>query len=173
MSYTEEEKQRILAEAHGHLERLRHFEPSERSNIIPLRRQREPEPESPPPRMFNDSRIQSLIDAAIETTRAELDEYRKYVSDLLVELLAQFRDELLERYVAEDISKLTGQMKPLVDQIGTLAMKQNEDSSAVNELRAELASVRDEISALREQLEADVVYLRDSNVRPFSLRGAS
>ena len=43
MSYTEEEKQRILAEAHGHLERLRHFEPSERSNIIPLRRQREPE----------------------------------------------------------------------------------------------------------------------------------
>ena len=56
---------------------------------------------------------------------------------------------------------------------GTLAMKQNEDSSAVNELRAELASVRDEISALREQLEADVVYLRDSNVRPFSLRGAS
>ena len=151
MSYTEEEKQRILAEAHGHLERLRHFEPSERSNIIPLRRQREPEP--PPPRMFNDSRIQSLIDAAIETTRAELDEYRKYVSDLLVELLAQFRDELLERYVAEDISKLTGQMKPLVDQIGTLAMKQNEDSSAVNELRAELASVRDELSALRQQLE--------------------
>ena len=103
--------------------------------------------------MFNDSRIQSLIDAAIETTRAELDEYRKYVSDLLVELLAQFRDELLERYVAEDISKLTGQMKPLVDQIGTLAMKQNEDSSAVDELRAELASVRDDISALREQLE--------------------
>ena len=151
MSYTEEEKQRILAEAHGHLERLRHFEPSERSNIIPLRRQREPEP--PPPRMFNDSRIQSLIDAAIETTRAELDEYRKYVSGLLVELLAQFRDELLERYVAEDISKLTGQMKPLVDQIGTLAMKQNEDRSAVNELRAELASVRDDISALREQLE--------------------
>ena len=151
MSYTEEEKRRILAEVHGHLERLRHFEPSERSNIIPLRRQREPE--LPPPRMFNDSRIQSLIDAAIEATRAELDEYRKYVSDLLVELLAQFRDELLERYVAEDISKLTGQMKPLVDQIGTLAMKQNEDSSAVNELRAELASVRDEISALREQLE--------------------
>ncbi len=172
MSYTEEEKQRILAEAHGHLERLRHFEPSERSNIIPLRRQRS-EPESPPPRMFNDSRIQSLIDAAIETTHAELDEYRKYVSDLLVELLAQFRDELLERYVAEDISKLTGQMKPLVDQIGTLAMKQNEDSSAVNELRAELASVRDELSALRQQLEADVVYLRDSKVRPFSLRGAS
>ena len=171
MSYTEEEKQRTLAEAHGHLERLRHFEPSERSNIIPLRCQREPEP--PPPRMFKDSQIQSLIDAAIETTRAELDEYREYVSDLLVELLAQFRDELLERYVAEDISKLTGQMKPLVDQIGTLAMKQNEDSSAVNELRAELASVRDEISALREQLEADVVYLRDSNVRPFSLRGAS
>ena len=151
MSYTEEEKQRILAEAHGHLERLRYFEPSERSNIIPLRRQREREP--PPPRMFNDSRIQSLIDAAIETTRAELDEYRKYVSGLLVELLAQFRDELLERYVAEDISKLTGQMKPLVDQIGTLAMKQNEDSSAVDELRAELASVRDELSALREQLE--------------------
>ena len=173
MSYTEEEKQRFLAEAHGHLERLRHFEPSERSNIIPLRRQREPEPEPPPPRMFNDSRIQSLIDAAIETTRAELDEYRKYVSDLLVELLAQFRDELLERYAAEDISKLTGQMKPLVDQIGTLAMKQNEDSSAVDELRAELASVRDELSALREQLEADGVYLRDSNVRPFSLRGAS
>ena len=84
-------------------ERLRHFEPSERSNIIPLRRQREPEPESPPPRMFNDSRIQSLIDAAIEMTRAELDEYRKYVFDLLVELLAQFRDELLERYVAEDL----------------------------------------------------------------------
>ena len=94
MSYTEEEKQRILAEAHGQLERLRHFEPSERSNIIPLRRQREPEP--PPPRMFNDSRIQSLIDAAIETTRAKLDEYREYVSGLLV--------ELLERYVAEDIS---------------------------------------------------------------------
>ena len=58
---------------------------------------------------------------------------------------AQFRDELLERYVAEDISKLTGQMKPLVDQIGTLAVKQNEDSSAVNEVRAELASVRDAI----------------------------
>ena len=172
MSYTEEEKQRILAEAHGHLERLRHFEPSERSNIIPLRRQREPEPEPPPPRMFNDSRIQSLIDAAIETTRAELDEYREYVSGLLVELLAQFRDELLERYVAEDISKLMGQMKPLLDQIGTLAMS-NEDSSAVNELRAELASVRDEIQLCANRLEADVVYLRDSNVRPFSLRGAS
>ena len=84
-----------------------------------------------------------------------------------------FATSFSERYVAEDISNLTGPMKPLVDQIGTLAMKQNEDSSAVNELRAELASVRDEISALREQLEADVVYLRDSNVRPFSLRGAS
>ena len=60
MSYTEEEKQRILAEAHGHLERLRHFEPSERSNIIPLRRQREPEPEPPPRRMFNERHIGQL-----------------------------------------------------------------------------------------------------------------